>query len=101
MTFLPDYAMLKGHSDDDGVLLLSIIGLTNGLGRVVAGLLADRPDIRATAINGSALLIGGGACVAFSLTDNYALLEVEVAVFGLCMGGYRICGRANDPRGNG
>ena len=78
--------MLKGCSDDESVLLMSIIGFTNGLGRVVAGLLADVPHIKAAALNGCALLVGGVACIAFCFTDNYFLLGVEVAVFGLCMG---------------
>lgn len=65
---------------------MSVIGLTNTLGRVMAGWLVDRPTVTAISVNSAALLVGGLACVAFSFTDSYTLLVTEAAVFGLCMG---------------
>ena len=86
VTILPDYAMLRGYSGQHGALLMSVVGLTNTLGRVLAGWLADRATVTAISINSGALLLGGLTCLAFSATDHYTWLVAEAAVFGLCMG---------------
>ncbi|KAK2182540.1 hypothetical protein NP493_350g02042 [Ridgeia piscesae] len=85
VTILPDYAMLRGYSGQHGALLMSVVGLTNTLGRVLAGWLADRATVTAISINSGALLLGGLTCLAFSATDHYTWLVAEAAVFGLCM----------------
>ena len=86
LSILPDYAVQRGVGKAQAGLLLSVIGISNIVGRLVAGYLADRPQLDVIVINAGALLVGGITCFAIPATDKYPLLVAEAAVFGLCMG---------------
>lgn len=84
--FLPVYARSLGISTMDVAYLLSIMGGTNTLGRVIAGALGGKEGVDSIIINSIALVIAGGFVLALPHFDERYLLEVFSAVFGLCVG---------------
>ena len=41
--YLPDFALKNGISKEDGAFLVSIIGITNTVGRILCGYVSDKP----------------------------------------------------------
>lgn len=85
LTILPHQAVLQGISNSRAALLLSIIGVTNTCGRILAGWISDRPEVDVLWVNIIALFLGGAVCVVIPFTASYALLCLQAAIFGLCM----------------
>src|SRR5437016_3061226 len=56
----PSFILSTGIDEETSAYLLSIIGITNTVGRIVCGWLSDRPWVNALFINNIALVIGGG-----------------------------------------
>lgn len=81
-----DRAHLGGASKDAGAVLVSLIGITNTIGRVLCGWLSDHPKIDALVVNNVALTIGGLATVLSTLSENYYALVVYSCVFGFAIG---------------
>ena len=61
-------------------------GITNTLGRIMAGGLANTPNISALLLHNIALVAGGLSCILSMFCVNYALLCIFAAFFGLCIG---------------
>ena len=75
-----------GFSPAEGALLLSILGITNTIGRILAGWMSDRPWADCLFINNISLIIGGIATIACPFCDEYYLLVAYSCVFGLAIG---------------
>ena len=86
LTILPHQAVLHGIPESKAAMLLSVIGITNTLGRILAGWITDRPEVDVLWVNIAALLVGGAVCVAIPFTSNYSVLLLQAAIFGTCMG---------------
>jgi len=82
---LPDFAVQQGIPSMYASLLLSVIGISNIIGRIVAGWLADMPRVSVVALNAGALFVGGVINFMIPYTTNYSMLAAEAAIFGLCM----------------
>lgn len=85
--YVIDLASLAGYTREEGTFILSIIGITNTVGRVFSGWISDRPNINALVINNIALTAGGLATATMPLVVNcYALLLTCAAIFGFSIG---------------
>nr|KAG5700448.1 hypothetical protein BaRGS_010361 [Batillaria attramentaria] len=84
--FIPERATSLGIDEGRAAFLLSIIGITNTVGRVMTGVLANLNKIDSLVINNVAMLVCGLATFLCPFCDNYYLLCVVAAVFGLCVG---------------
>ncbi|XP_064470615.1 monocarboxylate transporter 12-like [Ornithodoros turicata] len=80
--YIVDKAVLSGISPESAAFILSVIGITNTVGRVFSGWVSDRPSVNALCINNVALTIGGIATGLCPFFDTYVLLLVYSAVFG-------------------
>ena len=67
-------------------MLLSILGITNTLGRVIAGWVSDRSWADCLLINNIALIIGGVATILCPFFKSYVALVIYACVFGMCIG---------------
>ncbi|XP_064650887.1 monocarboxylate transporter 12-like [Lineus longissimus] len=86
--YLADRAISLGIEPGQAALLLSIIGITNTLGRVLSGIIANIPPIKALQVNNVCLIISGIACIVSPFCTTYATLCIFAAVFGLCIASY-------------
>ncbi|CAG7827516.1 unnamed protein product [Allacma fusca] len=86
--YLIDSAQNKGIDKDQAAYLLSIIGITNTVGRVLSGVISDLPQVSALLMNNLCLLLSG-ICIA--LVPFCASFNAYVAIavfFGLFVSGY-------------
>ena len=67
-----------------GILLR--LGITNTIGRIGAGSLADLKGLNSLLLHNMALLLGGVTCILNMFCTSYVLMCVFAAVFGLCVG---------------
>ena len=70
---------------DDGALLLSFIGVSNTLGRVFFGWLADRRWFTSLNITSSCLLVCATANLTLIITTSYASAAIYGVVFGFAI----------------
>lgn len=86
--YLPNYALQIGASEWEASFLVSIIGITNTLGRILCGWICDKSWADPLKIYNGALIIGGSATVACAWMKLYVLQAIYAAVFGLCVAFY-------------
>ncbi|KAK3603741.1 hypothetical protein CHS0354_023355 [Potamilus streckersoni] len=86
--YLPDRAVDEGISEDDAKWLVSAVGISNTVGRVLFGYISDKPIVNKLMLYNSALLICGVATALSPLCFNYELLLLYSCVFGLFIGVY-------------
>ncbi|CAL8110736.1 unnamed protein product [Orchesella dallaii] len=87
--YLIDAAVLKGVDADSAAFLLSIIGVTNTIGRVVSGMVSDLPQVNSLFMNNVCILLSG-VCVfvvPFCGSSYYAYVGVAI-FFGLFVSAY-------------
>jgi len=84
--FLPDRAQKMGMSSSQGALLISVVGITNTVGRILFGYLADFKWINRLMLYNTALAVCGVCSMLSALCFNYTLLAVYSGIFGLLMG---------------
>ncbi|KAK2194069.1 hypothetical protein NP493_3g11038 [Ridgeia piscesae] len=81
--FLADYAASLGVDPSSTASLLVIIGVTNTIGRVTAGALANVPSVNILHLNNVSLVITGVAtALCGALCNCFAHLAIYAAVFG-------------------
>ena len=86
LTYLPNLAVSKGVARDKAALLISIVGVTNIAGRVLAGFVADTLRVRSIRLYVVALMLSAAVNYAIPWCDTFPLMAAASAVFGLCMG---------------
>lgn len=84
--FLTDRAVDEGIDEESAKWLVSAIGISNTVGRVVFGFLADRQGVNRLALYNTALTICGVATALCPLCSSYPLLVLYACVFGLFIG---------------
>lgn len=93
--FLPDLAKDLKLDKTQGALLISIIGVSNTVARLVVGFVTDRPWANSLVINNLALMIGGITTFAVPFYNSFAVLTIYSIVFGASIGVYvwstRVC----------
>jgi len=86
--FLIDAAVKQGVDKENAALLLSIIGITNTIGRVGSGMLSDLPQVNSLFMNNMCILLSGlSVAVVPFCTSFYSFVAVAL-FFGLFVSGY-------------
>lgn len=84
--FLAARAENSGVDKESASFLLSIIGITNTVGRVVCGALSDHPKVNVLLVNNAALTVCGVTTILTPLFPDYVMLIVYAAIFGFGIG---------------
>lgn len=85
LTFLPGFAISRGLSRTNAALMLSIIGITNTIGRVVIGLITDYLKVPSIYSYTSSLLLSSIVMFSTLWCDSFFLFALCCAIYGLCM----------------
>ncbi|KAK3107138.1 hypothetical protein FSP39_007973 [Pinctada imbricata] len=86
--FLPDLAKDLNISSHQGALLISLIGVTNTVTRLLVGYVSDQSWADALIINNIALMIGGAATVGVPFYTGFGLLVVYTVLFGAAIAAF-------------
>ncbi|XP_062130879.1 monocarboxylate transporter 9 [Drosophila sulfurigaster albostrigata] len=86
--YLVDAAKEHGIAKNDAAMLLSIIGITNTVGRVVCGWVADLPQVNSLLLNNICLLISTVAVTLTPLCYSYSAYIAMSIAFGIAISGY-------------
>ncbi|CAG5134290.1 unnamed protein product [Candidula unifasciata] len=86
--YVPDRAKQIGIEEDSAAFLLSIIGITNTVGRVLTGVVINFLNIDCLLVTSVALALAGVVTAAFPLCLSYTALATLSAVFGVCVAAY-------------
>ncbi|XP_014354972.2 uncharacterized protein LOC106708027 [Papilio machaon] len=82
--YLAEHMILKGYSEDDGAMMLSIIGITNTIGMVGLGWIGDFPKVSIGNLYAFCLILCGATVAALPLAlSNYWILVSISSAFGL------------------
>lgn len=84
-TYLPSMAESLGYSTSQASLLISVVGITNTVGRVFSGWVSDLPQFSALAITIVASLLSSIFPVLMPLAPSYTWLAVLAGVFGFVL----------------
>jgi predicted MFS family arabinose efflux permease len=84
--FLPDRAIKMGYNAKEGALLITILGVTNTVGRVAFGYISDKPCVNRLALYGTVLTIVGVLTTLSIWCADYWSLASYSAIFGFLMG---------------
>ncbi|CAL1546736.1 unnamed protein product [Lymnaea stagnalis] len=86
--YVPERALLLGIGDEQAAFLLSIIGITNTIGRVATGIVIHFSQINAALVTIVALCLCGLMTIVCPLCHSYGALAAVSAIFGLCVAAY-------------
>ncbi|KAK8721255.1 hypothetical protein OTU49_012858 [Cherax quadricarinatus] len=86
--FLPGYAAQQDVSKGSIATMVSTIGITNTIGRIVCGWVSDHPKVDALWVNNFSLILGGGATVLLPLVSDESLLMAYSVAFGLSVAAF-------------
>jgi len=75
-----------GVSPTTATVLLSVLGVSNAVGRLAAGLLADRPWADPVLIHNVSAIMAGLLTCLVSVFSTFELLCVYAAMFGCLIG---------------
>lgn len=85
--FLAARAEVGNASKEEASFLLSIVGITNTIGRVICGAIADHPKVSVLFLNNAALTSCGLLTILSPFLPSYEMLMVYAALFGLTIAG--------------
>jgi len=80
--FLPKLAEENGISPLDAAFLISVIGITNTIGRIITGLITDLPKVCPLMLTTIALGLGGVCPLLMALCTSYWSFMVVSVMFG-------------------
>lgn len=86
--YLVDAAKAHDIPKNDAAMLLSVIGITNTVGRVVCGWVADMPQVNSLLLNNICLLISTVAVSLTPLCYSYSAYMAMSVAFGIAISGY-------------
>lgn len=86
--YLVAAAQDHGIEKNDAAMLVSIIGITNTVGRVVCGWVADMPQVNSLLLNNICLLISTVAVSLTPLCYSYSAYIAMSIAFGIAISGY-------------
>ncbi|CAG5118605.1 unnamed protein product [Candidula unifasciata] len=86
--YVPDRALELGIPEDKAAFLISIIGITNTIGRVLTGVLINFLNLDCAAVTSGALLIAGIVTAICPFCHTYPSLAAVSAIFGVCVAAY-------------
>ncbi|GFG36188.1 hypothetical protein Cfor_06406 [Coptotermes formosanus] len=83
--YVTDRAEMSGMEPSMSIWLVSTIGITNTIGRVVCGMVSSLPGVDALFINNMALTVGGIATIVSGVSLSFGYQIFYSSVFGLAM----------------
>ncbi|XP_067128273.1 LOW QUALITY PROTEIN: monocarboxylate transporter 12-like [Centruroides vittatus] len=86
--YITDSSTLKGIPKSDAAFILSIIGITNTLGRMVFGWFADRPRVSSLWVNNVCLLLSGICVLCIPFTLTYTTVLIVCTFFAVFISAY-------------
>ncbi|XP_053671968.1 monocarboxylate transporter 13-like [Anopheles nili] len=86
--YLVDAAVMDGIEQNSASFLISIIGITNTVGRIVCGYVADFPQVDALFLNNICLVISTVAVALTPFCHTYAAYVAMAIAFGIAIAGY-------------
>ncbi|XP_043507638.1 monocarboxylate transporter 3 isoform X2 [Frieseomelitta varia] len=86
--YLLDAAVLDNIDKTLASYLVSIIGITNTLGRVACGYIADFPQVDSLLLNNICLIISTVAVAAIPFCHSYPAYIIMSILFGIAISGY-------------
>ena len=72
-------------------------GITNTIGRIISGCLADLENVNSLLMHNIAIILGGVSCILVMFANTYIAMCVFCAFFGLCVGKCKIWGQMKVP----
>lgn len=81
--YITDRATASGMSESQAIMLVSVIGITNTVGRVVCGLVTSMPGANSLLINNVALTICGLSTILSNISSQPLFQFAYASVFGL------------------
>ncbi|XP_004926683.2 monocarboxylate transporter 14 [Bombyx mori] len=82
--YLAEHMTIKGYTEDDGALMLSLIGITNTIGMVGLGWIGDFPNVSIGNLYAVCLVLCGASVAAIPpAVANYWVLAAIACAFGL------------------
>jgi len=82
-TYLPSIGQYLGFSPSQASLVISVVGISNTVGRIASGWITDRPEVSAVGITIVASMVGSIFPSLIPSTGSYITLVTVSAVFGL------------------
>lgn len=86
--FLVELAKTKGIDETQGSMLISIIGITNIIGRIGVGFVADFPRVNNFLVNNICLALGAVSVALMPLCSSFGTLAISSVCFGFAIAGY-------------
>lgn len=83
--FIQTYAEERGVTAVNAAFLISIIGITNTLARILTGLVTDLPFVNPLIVTTLALAIGGIAPLGISFSEEYWSFALCCTIFGISL----------------
>ncbi|XP_021379012.1 monocarboxylate transporter 13-like [Mizuhopecten yessoensis] len=93
LNFLPVWASEVNLSSAEGAFLISFMGISNTVTRVLIGYITDKPWANSLIINNTALLIGGVSTCFVPFYTTFVTLTIYAVVFGAVLAAF-ICLRS-------
>ncbi|CAC5388566.1 Monocarboxylate transporter 13,Monocarboxylate transporter 14,Monocarboxylate transporter 3 [Mytilus coruscus] len=87
-SYIVDRAVQMGISSSNAAFLLSIMGITNTIGRVLCGFLADLSFVNPLILNNAMLVLSAAILFLEPLCTTYAMLVGFSVIYGLCIAAY-------------
>uniref|UniRef100_A0A8D9BUH3 Monocarboxylate transporter 12 n=1 Tax=Cacopsylla melanoneura TaxID=428564 RepID=A0A8D9BUH3_9HEMI len=81
--YIKERAVLTGMASQQAMLLVSVIGITNTVGRVVCGLVTSIPGANSLLINNVALTVCGASTILSNISSHTTYQFAYASVFGL------------------
>lgn len=88
--YITDSSTMKGVSPDRAAFLLSVIGMTNTIGRLLFGWFSDRPGVSALLVNNISIAMTGLCVFSLPFCNSYTAIVLDCVLFGLFVSAY-IC----------
>lgn len=79
---------MQGVSKETAAYLISIIGITNTIGRILCGVLSDLPQVNSLLMNNLCILLSGLCVAAVPFCYSFATYVIVAIFFGLFVSGY-------------
>ncbi|XP_033758657.1 monocarboxylate transporter 9-like [Pecten maximus] len=85
LTYLPDMALSKGLPRNQCAFLISLVGITNIVGRLVCGFITDCLHVKSIHIYACALFVAAAINFLLPFCDSFYLFAICAGIFGFCM----------------
>ncbi|XP_013386021.1 monocarboxylate transporter 12 [Lingula anatina] len=83
LVHLPHVADTLSFSHDQSALLISIIGITNTIGRTLSGVVGNLHFVNVTLLYGLSYVIAGLATLFYPASSHYAIMVICSIIYGL------------------